>query len=124
MLSLYHPMDCNPPGSCVHGIFHARILEWVAFSPLEDLPNPGIEPMSPASPSLAGRCFATEPLGKLQLFYTLNILFHCLPTFIASVEKSAVSLIISPSHKNCLLCLIAFKIILCLWYYEVSLQCT
>ena len=29
-----------------------------------DLPNPGIEPMSPASPELAGRFFTTEPPGK------------------------------------------------------------
>ena len=26
------PMDCSPPGSSVHGILHARILEWVAIS--------------------------------------------------------------------------------------------
>ena len=26
------PMDCRPPGSSVHGIFQARILEWVAIS--------------------------------------------------------------------------------------------
>ena len=26
------PMDCNPPGSSVHGILQARILEWVASS--------------------------------------------------------------------------------------------
>ena len=26
------PMDCNPPGSSVHGILQARILEWVAIS--------------------------------------------------------------------------------------------
>ena len=25
-------MDCSPPGSCVHGILQARILEWVAIS--------------------------------------------------------------------------------------------
>ena len=25
-------MDCSPPGSTVHGIFQARILEWVAIS--------------------------------------------------------------------------------------------
>ena len=25
------PMDCNPPGSSVHGIFQARVLEWVAI---------------------------------------------------------------------------------------------
>ena len=26
------PMDCSPPGSVVHGISQARILEWVAIS--------------------------------------------------------------------------------------------
>ena len=26
------PMDYSPPGTCVHGIFQARILEWVAIS--------------------------------------------------------------------------------------------
>ena len=25
------PMDCSPPGTCVHGILQARILEWVAL---------------------------------------------------------------------------------------------
>ena len=31
-LTLCDPMDCSRPGSSVHGIFHARILEWVAIS--------------------------------------------------------------------------------------------
>ena len=31
-LTLCDPMDCSPPGSSVHGIFQARILEWVAIS--------------------------------------------------------------------------------------------
>ena len=30
--TLCNPMDCSPPGSSVHGIFQARILEWVAIS--------------------------------------------------------------------------------------------
>ena len=30
-LTLCDPMDCGPPGSSVHGIFQARILEWVAI---------------------------------------------------------------------------------------------
>ena len=34
------------------------------FPPPGDLPNPGIEPMSPASPALAGRFFTAEPPGK------------------------------------------------------------
>ena len=29
--TLWDPMDCCPPGSSVHGIFQARILEWVAM---------------------------------------------------------------------------------------------
>ena len=29
-LTLCNPMDCNPPGSSVHGILQARIVEWVA----------------------------------------------------------------------------------------------
>ena len=27
-----YPVDCSPPGSSVHGIFQARILQWVAIS--------------------------------------------------------------------------------------------
>ena len=30
--TLCNPMDCSLPGSSVHGIFQARILEWVAIS--------------------------------------------------------------------------------------------
>ena len=35
-LTLCDPMDCSLPGSCVHGIFQARVLEWdaIAFSVL------------------------------------------------------------------------------------------
>ena len=29
---LRDPMECIPPGSSVHGIFQARILEWIAIS--------------------------------------------------------------------------------------------
>ena len=48
--TLCDPMDCSLPGSSVHRILQARILERVAGSlPSADhLPNPGIEPRSPA----------------------------------------------------------------------------
>ena len=41
-------MDCSPPGSSVHGILQARILERVPISSPGDLRDPGIEPMFPA----------------------------------------------------------------------------
>ena len=54
-----------------HGLQHARLLcpwifpgkntEWVAISFSRNLPNPGIEPLSPVSPVLVGRFFTTEP---------------------------------------------------------------
>ena len=31
-LTLCNPMDCGPPGFSVHGVFQARILEWVSVS--------------------------------------------------------------------------------------------
>ena len=31
-LTLCNPMDCSPPGSAVHDISHAQMLEWVAIS--------------------------------------------------------------------------------------------
>ena len=47
--TLCDPMDSNLPGSSVHGILQARILEWTArdLPSLEDLPDPGVEPGSP-----------------------------------------------------------------------------
>ena len=29
--TVFDPIDCSPPGSCVHGILQERILEWVAI---------------------------------------------------------------------------------------------
>ena len=46
--TLCESMDCSPPGSSVHEISQARILEWIAISFSRDLPNPGVEPRSPA----------------------------------------------------------------------------
>ena len=36
-LTLCDPMDCSLPGPSIHGIFQARILEWVTISSPEDL---------------------------------------------------------------------------------------
>ena len=58
------PMDCSPPGSSVHGILQARVLEWVSRP----------SSMGPSQPRdrtlvscLAGRFFTTEPPGKPKI---------------------------------------------------------
>ena len=46
--TLCNHMDCSLPGSSVHGILQAEILEWIAISFSRELPNPGIKPRSSA----------------------------------------------------------------------------
>ena len=57
-LTLCSHVDYSPP---IHGISQARILEWVAISSSGDLPDPGMEPTSPA---LASGFFSPESQGK------------------------------------------------------------
>ena len=54
--TLFNSMDC-----IVHGLLQARILEWVPFPSPGDLPNPGIEPRSPALQAVS---LPAEPPGK------------------------------------------------------------
>ena len=54
-------MDCSLPGFSIHGILQARVLEWVAIPSPGDLPDPGIEPRSPA---LEADALTSEPPGK------------------------------------------------------------
>ena len=56
--TLHDPMDCNPPGSSIYGIFQARVLEWgaIAFS-------------------ACGVCFSLNPnksISYLSLCLSLN----------------------------------------------------
>ena len=71
------------PEPFVHGIFLARILEWVAISFSWDIPDPGIKPVSPA---LAGRFFTTLPPGKLISMHDFYLeifmdLFGCVRSY-------------------------------------------
>ena len=59
--TLCDPMDYSQPGSSVHGISQARILDWVAISFSRGSFDLGIEP---ASPALAGGLFTTESARK------------------------------------------------------------
>ena len=48
-LTLFNPMDYSPPGSSVHGILQARLLEWVAIPFSRGSSYPGIESQSQGS---------------------------------------------------------------------------
>ena len=58
-------MDCSLPGSSVHGIFQAGILEWVEISySRRSFLNQGSNLHLLGSPTLAGRFFTSVPPGK------------------------------------------------------------
>ena len=93
------PLDCSPPGSFVHGIFQARILEQVAISYSGDLPNWGIEPESLASPELVGGFFTAESAGKpsraLTVYNTSN---NCSDAF-SGIGRGGLSRHLSLPHS-------------------------
>ena len=62
--ALCDPMDCSPSGSSVHGIFQARILEWIAMPSSGGLPASGTETESPV---LQADALLPEPPGKPTL---------------------------------------------------------
>ena len=61
------PVRCGSPGSCVHGIFQAKILDWVAISSSRDLPHTRIDPSSPVSPALQADSLLLSQWGS-QLY--------------------------------------------------------
>ena len=75
-------MDCSPPGSSVHEILQARILEWVAMSFSRDLPNPEMEPKSPVAPALQVDSFLLShqgsPYKELSVIQTGLVFILCL----------------------------------------------
>ena len=82
--TLSDPMDCSLPGSSVHGIFQARVLEWGAIAFSESYFSPGFEihivqfyiyvciyiytekAMAPQSSILAGKIPWMEEPGSLK----------------------------------------------------------
>ena len=66
-------MDCSLPGSSIHGIFQARVLEWVAIS----FSRESSQPMSPA---LQADILLSEPPGKPTDDKTSRLMVKRFPT--------------------------------------------
>ena len=105
-------MDHSPPGSSVHGISQARILEWLAFSFCRDLPNPGIKPHLPhwqvdSLPlSHRGKPPHSLPSSKTPsifpcICYSNNMLFRT-KIFVSSLglSKQRTTYWLTPNNKN------------------------
>ena len=58
--TLCDPVDCSPPGSSVHGILQQESWSGLPLPSPGDLPDPGMEPRSPA---LQADALTSEPPG-------------------------------------------------------------
>ena len=67
-LTLYDRLDSSPPGSSVHGILQARILEWVAMTVSRGSSRPGIESASLMSPAF----------GRWVLYHFTSATWHAM----------------------------------------------
>ena len=112
--SLRPSMDCSPPGSSVHGILQARIVEWVPCPPPGDLPDPEVDPLLP---HCRQRCFTIWATNCIDI--KMNVLTLHIKTFsltwkfiyflqiIEEFQPFAESLRVTRSQAWCLLCLTA-----------------
>ena len=105
-LTLCDHVDCGPPGSSVHGILRARVLERVAISSSRGSSRPRGQTHMYCSSCVAAGFFTTEPLGWLNLYKALRSkLFH-----LFGWEYFFLFLLISlpPSSVRCLFWLTVF----------------
>ena len=98
-LTLCDPMDCNPPGSLVHRIFQARILEWVAIFFSRE---------------------SSQSWDWTWVFYGLlhcqaNSLYHCTTWDVFPVDDFKI---ISPALTSCLISPLVFPIVF--WQFTLK----
>ena len=79
-----NPIDCSPPGSSVHGVFQARILEWVAISFARRFSRP----RDGTSVSCLGRwilhCWATREAHSMACKHTKKSkMYMCMYIYIS-----------------------------------------
>ena len=70
--TLCNPMDCSPPGSSVHRILQARILEWVAMLSSRGSSRPRDQIRISCGSCIPSGSSTAEPLGK-SYFHITNL---------------------------------------------------
>ena len=104
-LTVCNPIDCSPLGSSVHGVFQARILEWVAISFsmgifLTQRSNPGLLRSRQTLCSLSSVQFSSVAQSCPTLFDPMNCSMPSLPITISwsSLRLTSIESVMPSSH--------------------------
>ena len=101
-LNLCDPMDCSPPGSPVHEILQARILEWVAISYSRGSSWPRDRAHISCVSHITGRLFTTESPGKsLHYVAVATQSLSCVHLFVSPWLQHARPPCPSPTPRTC-----------------------
>ena len=124
-LTLSDPMDCSPPGSSIHGIFQARVLEWGAIGSCDyDLPSTSWRPRRASgviqsnSKGPRTRHINVQGQGKSMdhfkqreransLFFHLSVVFklsihRMMPTHVVGTSSLSLRIAVLISSRNTL----------------------
>ena len=83
------PMDCSPPGSSIHGIFQARVLEWGAIAFSEESCNDTIIKLYPLLPIQCHfQCYVVVKSHGVATFLRLCRATQYFPKFKRKVHSS------------------------------------
>ena len=106
-LTLCDPRDCGPPGSSVHGILQAGMLEWVAIPSSREPSRPGDQTHVSCISCTAGRFFYRGAhhghdyhLRSWFTFRALQTLSFSVPLFLLVEMRSGLYTLVSAySHR-------------------------
>ena len=89
-LTLHDPMDCSLPGSSAHGIFQARVLEWVAIAFSEEISSLSHSivflyffALITEEGFLISPCYSLELCIQMGISFLFSFAF-CFPSFLFS----------------------------------------
>ena len=107
-LTLSDPMDCSLPDSSVHGILHARILEWVVMPSSRGSFQPRDQTLVSYSSCIVGKFFLAETPGKPAIDICSVQLLSCVQLF-AIPWTAAHQAFLSITNTQSLLKLMSIK---------------
>ena len=94
--TLHDPMDCSQPGSSVHGIFQARVLEWgaIAFSNLAYPAKKTINSIRRVNVSITPKHFL------LPLFFFNFLLLYFYFHFFVEIKMTSSIIVLDVQHND------------------------
>ena len=123
--TLRNPIDCSLPGSSVHGIFQARVLEWGAIAFSNTYPESVLN-VIPLAPLLQSDCISWKHQGPvhllvLLLFRTLLKIFARLSPHLPLPKDTVAENTISNSLPSSSLALLYFSL-KCIFTWKICLS--